>query len=147
MKIYFFLLAAKQLKEWQYNACLLAEQAYQQGSSVYFLTESSAHAKQLDALLWTYCDDICLPHQCYDPNTDPLLPIQIGYDMSAYPQTEILVNMSPSVPVFYLAFKRVIELIPEDKRRKQQGREKYRYYQHEGCEVVTQRVEGQQFLL
>ncbi len=125
-------------------AALLAEKAYQCGYAVYILCESASNAAQLDALLWDYREDACLPHQRYEPQTyNPHIPIQIGdLSMTECPPAHILINMSQEVPTFYQAFQSVIELVPDEVVRRQKAREKYRFYQRAKEQLVTQNVLG-----
>ena len=144
MQIHFYLHPARKMRELHYAACLLAEKAYRRNLSVYFLCESSQHAKQLDTLLWNYAEDSFLPHQLYSPDSDShanSIPLQIGHKtISTCPQAQLLINMSHCVPTFYGQFNCIIELISNEPKQRQAGREKYRHYQREGCELLTQEV-------
>jgi DNA polymerase-3 subunit chi len=129
------------MHELHYSACLLAEKAYRRNFSAYFLCESLQHAKRLNERLWHYAEDYFLPHQLYSGAPNSHIPMQIGYrTISTCPQAELLINMSGSVPAFYSQFTCVIELISNETKHRQAGREKYRHYQREGCKLLTQEV-------
>jgi DNA polymerase-3 subunit chi len=141
MLVHFYLHPAQNSHELHYAACGLGEQAYRRGLSVYFLCGSLRQAQQLDALLWTYAEDRFLPHQLYVPDSNSRIPLQIGYpEILGCPAADVLINMSEAVPAFYSQFNRVVELIPQEATQRQLARAKYRHYQHEQCEVVTQNV-------
>ena len=122
----------------------LAEKAYQRSYSVYILCESATYAAQLDAQLWNYREDACLPHQRYSPQTyNPHIPIQIGdLNLTDHPPAHILINMSQQAPAFYRDFQCVIELVPDEAGRRQKAREKYRFYQRADEQLVTQNISG-----
>lgn len=121
-------------------ACELLEKAYLENQRVYVHTESNPEAERIDTLLWTYRDDSFLPHQiCSSQNTD--CPILIGasndYDAGT---RDILINLGTSVPAFYKQFKRVIEIIFNDVNVQQLGRERFKHYRNEQCEINTHKL-------
>lgn len=121
-------------------ACGLLEKAHMDNQRVYIHAGSPAEAERVDALLWTYRDDSFLPHQiCTPHNLD--CPILIGtsteYTAGA---RDILVNLTPSVPLFYKQFTRVIEIIFNDATVQQLGRERFKYYRNEQCDINTHKI-------
>ncbi len=121
-------------------ACGLLEKAYLGNQRVYIHAPSNSEAERLDALLWTYRDDSFLPHQiCSAENLDCPILIGTGEDYRAGTR-DILVNLSPSVPPFYKQFKHIIEIIFTDTTVQQLGRERFKHYRNEQCEINTHKI-------
>ncbi|HEX4045697.1 MAG TPA: DNA polymerase III subunit chi [Gammaproteobacteria bacterium] len=125
---------------WQY-VCGLVEKLYdEQPESIYLHTDSKADAERLNDLLWTYRDDGFLPHQLYQPNaTDTPPRIQIGFAENPG-LNGTLINLSQQVPSFYCDFKQIIEIVFTDPVVQQLGRERFRFYRTQGCDINTRKL-------
>ena len=53
---------------------------------------------------------------------------------------DVMINLAPSVPGFFSRYMRVVEVIDSDPGRRQQGRERYRYYKDRGYELKTHNI-------
>ncbi len=124
-------------------ACRLIEKAYKQQHRIYINAENQATAHQLDELLWTYREDSFLPHNLHGEGPEPAPPIQIGYDVVPEKQRDILINLSTTVPEFYIRFARVLELISNDAEAQATGRERYKFYRAQRHEITTHKLETQ----
>jgi len=123
-----------------YFACELLEKAYLENQRAYVHTPSNPEAERLDTLLWTYRDDSFLPHQIWSPqNLD--CPILIGANRDYAADTrDLLINLDMAVPAFYKQFKRVIEIIFNDASVQQLGRERFKQYRADQCEINTHKL-------
>lgn len=121
-------------------ACRLIEKIYKQQRRIYIHTESQTAAHHLDELLWTYRNDSFLPHHLVGEGPDPVPPIQIGYTTLLPKQQDILMNLCPGAPEFYKQFSRVVELITEDPDITALGRERYKLYRSQGCNISTHKL-------
>ncbi len=65
--------------------CRLAEKACKMGHKVYLHTESEAHARRLDELLWTFRAGSFLPHALLGDDPQPAPPVLIGRTGGAEP--------------------------------------------------------------
>ncbi|EKD72736.1 MAG: hypothetical protein ACD_45C00602G0009 [uncultured bacterium] len=137
-KIDFYILSAA--KSLQF-ACRLIEKIYKQKHCIYIHTANQTEAHQLDELLWTYREDSFLPHNLYGEGPEPTPPIQIGFDVIPEKQRDILINLSNQVPPFYAQFIRIAELIANDPTAEEAGRERYRFYRAENCEITTHKLQ------
>jgi DNA polymerase-3 subunit chi len=121
-------------------ACKITEKAYQQDNRIHIHTESSVHSKRMDDLLWVYDEESFIPHDA-GPSISEHSTVCISHE--AEPAChDVLINLSSDVPVFFSRFERVAEIIDQDPQRKQQGRERYRFYQDRGYELKTHQIGG-----
>lgn len=113
-------------------ACRLAEKAFSPEQRVFVLASSSEEARQLDELLWTFRDRSFVPHALVDAPDADLMPVLIGTDPAAVEQADVLINLGAGVPAGYERFGRIVEPLDGDRERRQQGRERFRYYRERG---------------
>lgn len=107
-------------------ACRLTHKAVLAGSRVYVHANDSAHAQEIDQLMWDYPRQQFLGHELMNSeNVRPQTPVLIGWGDD--PQgDEVLVNLADQVPKFIGRFERVAEIIVGE--RKDDGRERYKFY-------------------
>ncbi len=113
-------------------ACRLCDKALSSGHIVHVHAASQPQAQQLDELMWDYPKHRFLPHTLVaaDAETAPEpAPIHIGWDAPRHAEG-LLINLHEDVPTFFGRFDRVAEIIVKDTI--EQGRARYRHYQHRG---------------
>lgn len=108
-------------------ACQLLEKAYLHRHTVFVYCDNVQEAENLDELLWTFKEDSFIPHNLQGEGPIPPPPIQIG---CAEPKgfTDILMNLSASIPPFSVQFRRIIELVSGAETAKEISREHFRQY-------------------
>lgn len=121
--------------------CRLIEKIYKQRHRIYVYTDQQQEAHALDELLWTYREDSFLPHNLYGEGPDTAPPIQIGFNQIPENHRDILINLSQTVPTFFQQFSRILELVPQDENMQKCARERYRYYQTQGCSITTHKLQ------
>lgn len=123
-------------------ACRLAEKAVSRAHRVYIHSASSSESTRLDKLLWTFSQGSFLPHRIAAPGAeDGPEPVVIGCaDAPAVGHRDLMINLAGAVPEFFSSFGRVAELVDEAPERKQQSRDRYRYYRDRGYPLNTHRV-------
>ena len=117
-------------------ACRILEKAYNQQHQTYVHTPDEATAHQLDDLLWTFHDTSFVPHGLSKEKqaTKPL--IEIGFtNHKPTDHSDILLNLDTNIPPFFAEFERVIEIISEDEKQKENARNKYRQYKQQGYDI------------
>lgn len=139
-KIDFYLIQSSAATASLAFACRLIEKVYKQQHRIYVHAENEKVAHQLDELLWTYREDSFLPHHLYGEGPEPAPPIQIGFNVIPEKQRDILLNLSNTVPEFYLQFTRVLELVPHDKTAQEYARARYRHYRTAGYNITTHKL-------
>lgn len=121
-------------------ACRLAEKAYGLGHRVHIHTDSREDALRLDSVLWTFRDRSFVPHEI-EPAIRNACPVSIGHDGTPQ-QCEVLINLAALVPTFFDRFERVAEIICQTDEARDAGRERYRFYREQGCELSHHTLAG-----
>lgn len=108
--------------------CKLLEKANAQESNVTIHCESEQQAQELDDLLWTYSDEVFLPHSILDENYIDA-PIQINFepDILEHSHQDILVCLTDELPTKHSSFKRIIHIIADDKQQQATEQHKQHY--------------------
>jgi DNA polymerase-3 subunit chi len=130
----FYLLEQESLSRRQNLCCRLAEKAYQQGQSAWIFVPSIEEENSLDQLLWTYKDASFIPHEVAGQEP-PHAPIVISSTVPPDPAYSILINCHDIIPENFLAFTRILEVLP-----KKTAREHYRHYQQHQCPIKTHKL-------
>ena len=132
-------------------ACRITEKAIQHSHHVFLNTANEADARKLDELLWTFSQGSFIPHLIVTERlTAPAVePVLIGIDTPDVEDDEpgalgenwdLMINLAPRVPTFFSRYARVAEVIDSDPARKQEGRERYRFYRDRGYELNTHNI-------
>ncbi len=111
--------------------CRLVEKAYQKGHYIYIHTASQQQSQQIDDLLWSFKESSFIPH-CQLTESDEQAQIMIGHEHEPPLEFDVLVNLADQVPLFFSRFTRVAEIVDGDENRKQQARERFRFYRDRG---------------
>jgi len=133
MRADFYILQKANEQQRKLFACRLAEKAWQQNLRIYIQTNSASDSQVLDHLLWTFNDDSFIPHDIQGQPTDTAQPILIGHETCSEP-FDLLINLSTHLPDLQHC-KRVAEIIHQDEATKKQGREHYKLYREQQCEL------------
>jgi DNA polymerase-3 subunit chi len=118
-------------------ACRLLRKAYRQGRRVEVRGEADVLAR-LDPLLWTFEQQEFVPHarlQAGQRVEAPLHRTPIWLVAEARPdlQASVLVNLGPQPAADYARFERIVELVGTEALERQEGRQRWRYYESQGC--------------
>ena len=129
-QIDFYIIEDTSADAWLRYACKLVEKAYTLGLHIHIHTPNEGMTTRMDDLLWIFRDRSFIPHQrtCAE---NELCAVTLNHsDLPS--KREVLVNLSSEVPEFYNEFERVVEVIGNDDKMKQQGRERFRFYKDNG---------------
>jgi DNA polymerase-3 subunit chi len=124
-------------------ACRITDKALQQGQQVLINTGSPAEGARLDELLWTFSQGSFIPHRLMEAATSANIvePVVIGCGIApGSRETQLLINLAGTVPEFFNRYQRVAELIDGNEQRRMQGRERFRFYRDNGCELRTHQL-------
>jgi DNA polymerase-3 subunit chi len=121
-------------------ACRLIDKAYQKNHRLYIHSESMSHASKLDDMLWTFRPGSFIPHEIVGQRADTNVPILIGHQSVAPDEHDVLINLTPLTPEFYSQFSRVAEFVTSDPLSRDQGRDRYRYYREQGCQLHSHEI-------
>ena len=124
-------------------ACKIAEKATQLEHHVFVHSASDHEALKLDELLWTFSQGSFIPHRVVREALDrpPLEPVLIGVNQPPGPgRWDVLINLAPEVPDFFSRYERVAEVVDADPARREQSRERYRFYRDRGYSLNTHQL-------
>jgi DNA polymerase-3 subunit chi len=124
-------------------ACKIVDKATQLDHHVFVHSDSDAEAKQLDELLWTFSQGSFIPHRIMReaPEEPVREPVLIGVNRApADGRSDVLVNLARSVPEFFSRYARVAEVVDANPARRDQSRERYRFYRDRGYQLNTHQL-------
>lgn len=124
-------------------ACRLCDQAMQRSEHVFVNAASETEAGVLDGLLWTLIQGSFIPHKVVrkTPETVPAEPVLIGIQQQPVGERwDLLINLAPEVPEFFSRYQRVAEVVDGNASRREQSRERYRFYRDRGYKLNTHQV-------
>ncbi len=121
-------------------ACRLIEKAYKEKHRVYIHAPTKEMAHQLDEFLWTYKDNSFVPHSLANEKIDPAPPVQIGHDTPPTTNHTMLVNLCDEIPPFFNRYRRIAEIITNNDNEQALGRERYKTYRQNACELTTHKL-------
>ena len=115
----------------------ITAKAHSQGKQVMIYAPDPATADAIDRLLWTTPALGFVPH-CRD--SDALAeetPVLIGSHPDALRSADVMINLHVGQPPAFARFERLVEIIGQDDAGREQGRERYRFYQARGYALQT----------
>lgn len=140
VRVDFYLLTTPEPKAPWLLACRLLEKAYQRGHRVFVICENKADAEYLDELLWTFKDESFIPHHLQGEGPEPAPQVQISYGPEPKGFSDILLNLSSTVPAYHSRFRRVMEIVAESDEAKNISRNHYREYRTKQCVIHTHKM-------
>lgn len=147
----FYILATQSEDSWLRLACRITEKAIRQNLNVYLHSENAADASRLDGLLWTFSQGSFIPHRLVGSGSDePFeesvligrndLAAEIPADTQVTQRWDLMINLTKQVPEIFSRYARVAEVIDADPIRRENGRERFRFYRDRGYELNTHNV-------
>lgn len=133
MRVDFYILPNATDQQRKLFACRLAEKAWQQNNRIYIQTGNPLESQALDQLLWTFSEENFVPHGIAGSEQDASQPILISHE-NCSGEFDLLINLSTQLPDIKHS-KRIAEIIHNDDTTKQQGREHYKQYRAQNCEL------------
>ncbi len=124
-------------------ACKIVDKATQLDHHVFIHSTSDGEAQQLDELLWTFSQGSFIPHRVIRGALEaaPPEPVLIGVNQAPGPgRWNVLINLAADVPEFFSRYERVAEVVDANPVRREQSRERYRFYRDRGYKLNTHQV-------
>lgn len=141
IRVDFYLLEDNEPHAVWHVACRLLEKAYQRGHRVFVYCDNQSDAEHLDELLWTYKDDSFIPHNLQGEGPEPPPAVQIGFEAEPRGFSDILLNMSNTIPPWSSRFRRIMEIVSAQDAAKEISREHYREYRSKQCDLHTHHID------
>lgn len=123
-------------------ACRLAEKIYRLGKRVYIHTADEQHSHMLDDLLWTFQSGSFVPHERYQEREAAQSPVVIGHHAQPNGDADVLINISDELPIFYIRFARVAEIVDGEDTVKLKARDRFRLYREQGCTMLSHSIDA-----
>ncbi len=115
----------------------VATKAHGQGKQVMIFAPDDTVADSIDRLLWTTPVLGFVPH-CRDTHAlASETPVLIGSNVDTLRTADIMINLHHEQPPAFARFERLVEIIGQDDAGREQGRERYRFYQARGYALKT----------
>lgn len=125
----------------EHFACRLAEKAWRMGNRVYLYAPNEPVAHKLDDLLWTFNQGSFVPHGVCEKDTDTDdHPVLIGHAEPPASLNDVLISLSPEIPLWFGRFTRIAELVGPTEDDKERGRERFRYYRERGYPIEAHKL-------
>ncbi|MBC7490555.1 MAG: DNA polymerase III subunit chi [Glaciimonas sp.] len=113
--------------------CRLVRKARASQCQIVILTSTANDLTRLDQMLWTFSEYDFLPHVKVGDSRALQTPIILtDSNILALPHHQVLINLSGSTPTHFSRFERMFEIISLDEADKNNGRDRYRFYQQRG---------------
>ena len=120
-------------------ACRLTEKVFNLGQRVFIHNPSQTLSATLDELLWTFKAGAFVPHAVAEQaNGEPVVLSHATEPGEG--DWDVLINMADEVPEFFSRYHRVAEVVDKETRRRDAGRERFRFYRERGYELHTHNV-------
>lgn len=122
--------------------CRLIDKAYVMQKKIFIRVISHEQGQLIDELLWTFRDVSFIPHSYLGDNSviDSQQSVNISIDKPCEFVADILFNLGHTVPTYFHEFPRIIEIVSEEKKNKNQSRQKYKFYRTKNCQLTTHTI-------
>ena len=120
--------------------CRLTEKAWHNGYKTFILTESPEQLKAIDDLLWTFRAGSFIPHACDEGLIGSEVPVGLGPKLDPEFEPNLLINLQSAPLDPPETVDRIIEIVDQDERVREEGRRRYRHYQKVGKTVRSHRI-------
>jgi DNA polymerase-3 subunit chi len=113
--------------------CRLIRKASAANCRIIVFDTDTSQLDRLNEALWTFSETDFLPHVMFNDALMAQTPIILtDKDDVDFPHHELLINLSPHIPVNFNQFSRVIEIVSCEQQETLAGRARYRSYQQQG---------------
>lgn len=137
----FYILKTQTAQDRYLFACKLIEKAYSLGQYCYVYTDTKQQSQQLDDQLWTFKPHNFIPHQIYEQQVPEFeQTILIGTSEPPKQWQKLIFNLSSKYPSNLSQTERVLEILDNDEKLKQMGRQRYRQYQQDGFKMTNHNI-------
>lgn len=138
-RIDFYILADNSGDNRELYACRIAEKAYQMGRHVFLHSESEEQSRRVDEMLWNFRTTSFIPHALHRNSSTSA--VTIGHDVEPIDNTDVLINLAQTAPVFFSRFERVAEIVDQAPQHKDSARQRFRFYRDRGYELQHHNIQ------
>lgn len=134
-KINFYIINETEKNDALRFVCRLIEKMPLKNQKIYVHCDDHFSVQFFNDLLWTFHDISFIPHEIVGENKQT--SIHIGYQEKPSETSDVLINLSSKIPLFYKEFGNIIEIVPEIEDWKNFSRMKYQTYKKNGDDLQT----------
>jgi DNA polymerase-3 subunit chi len=113
----------------------LVQGALSKRRHVTVLTNDVNNAAEISADLWQQQAGSFMPNVLVNHNLAALTPVVIHWEENALLQDDMLINLTPTEPIFFSRFTHLVELVGDDEQDKVAARARYKFYRDRGYEI------------
>lgn len=125
-------------------ACRLARKAYtsqaRTGQKLVILCPEQ-QLDEVDRELWRFSALDFIPHSKVGAPQAALSAVLLTADAAASSDTDVLLNLTDTVPDHFARYRRLLEIVPQDEVGRERARERYRFYRERGYQLATHDME------
>jgi DNA polymerase-3 subunit chi len=99
------------------------------------LANDANNAAEINADLWQQQAGSFMPNVLVNHNLAALTPVVIHWGENALLQDDMLINLTPTEPIFFSRFTHLVELVGDDEQDKVAARARYKFYRDRGYEI------------
>lgn len=122
-------------------ACRLVERIHETSNRMLIRVADAEQARHMDRLLWTFRQQSFLPHGLIEEADRALTPILISHSGEPDGESQVLINLALDVPPYFGNFDRLCELVDQDPKVRDAGRQRYAYYRAQGHALHHHKVQ------
>jgi DNA polymerase III subunit chi len=144
-KAAFYLLPDANPKARDLYACRVVEKAYNTGRKIYIYTASPEQSQTIDTQLWTFRDISFIPHEISSNPNSRLFnlappPVLIDNAPPLPDYTDVLINLTATLPSFCKQFAHVVEIIPNEPSWRDLVKKHGEFFAEQGYKVETHEI-------
>jgi DNA polymerase-3 subunit chi len=140
-RIDFYVLGDKEsLMDRMQFACRLTEKAVKQGNRVLIATADGSASEAVDELLWSFSPESFVPHAILGSADAASAPVVISHDSDDESHHDVMVNLGFGLPDYFSRFKRVTEIVVQEKNVLTATRKNYSWYNERGYPLNTHKL-------
>lgn len=140
MHVDFYLLTEETVESRHAFACKLIEKIWRLNHRIFVYCSDQKSAEVMDELLWTYKPNSFIPHHIQGEGPEPPPPVQIGYGAEPRGFSDVMVNLTTTIPTFVARFNRVVEIVANHSSQKENARQLYRMYRRQNYAIKTHNI-------
>ncbi|HSF71568.1 MAG TPA: DNA polymerase III subunit chi [Methylotenera sp.] len=113
----------------------LVQGALSKRRHVTVLANDANNAAEINADLWQQLAGSFMPNVLVNHDLAALTPVVIHWGENALLQDDMLINLTPTEPIFFSRFTHLVELVGDDEQDKVAARARYKFYRDRGYEI------------
>ncbi len=136
----FYVLQQDDTNDQHHFACRLVEKAVRQGNRVMIATKDEQESQAVDEKLWAFRPDAFVPHALLGDENAQDAPVIISHGDDDDTHHDVLVNLRLEIPQQFSRFKRLAEVVIQEKKVLENSRLSYAFYKKRGYPINTHKL-------